>query len=176
MTRRRVSADPHPLFAEAISVTRFWGLVERRSKDNCWPWLGDTDRNGYGVFFFNGKVYGAHELSLSFSTGEKRLDGLDTCHSCDTPECVNPAHLRFDSRLSNVRDMHARGRQGRSGKLTDEKITEIRKRRANGARQIDLARDYGVSDGQISMIVRGKRWAEVGGPIEKDRAQYRKGA
>lgn len=176
MTRRRVSADPHPLFAGAVSVTRFWGLVERRSKDECWPWLGDTDRNGYGVFFFNGKLYGAHELSLSFSTGENRLKGLDTCHSCDTPECVNPAHLRFDTRLSNVHDMLRRGRQGKYGKLTAEQVVMIRERRANGARQKDLARDFDVTDGQISMIVRGKRWADVGGPIEQDQTQYRKGA
>ena len=174
--RRSQNRDPHPIFRDAISVTRFWSLVDKRGEHDCWPWLGDFDKDGYGVFSFNGKLYGAHELSLSFSTGEKRLEGLDACHSCDTPECVNPAHLRFDSRLSNVRDMYARGRQGRSGKLTDEQIIEIRKRRANGARQVDLARDYGVSGGQISMIVRGKRWADVGGPIERNRAQYRKGA
>lgn len=72
--------------------------------------------------------------------------------------------------------MHARDREARTGKLTDPQILEIRKRRAAGARQIDLAKQYNVSDGQISMIVRGKRWADVGGPIEDKRAQYRKGA
>ena len=42
-------------------------------------------------------------------------------------------------------------------------------RRANGARQKDLAEDFGVTDGQISMIVRGIRWADAGGPIQTER-------
>lgn len=167
--RRNPNPRPAPHLADAVSVTRFWSLVQRGTADDCWEWTGDKDRNGYGVFCFQGKKYGAHELALSFTTGEARLPKLDTCHSCDRPECVNPAHLRFDTRRANVADMIARGRAARSGKLTDEEIITIRERRAAGARQVDLARDFGMSHGQISMIVRGKRWPNVGGPIEKNK-------
>lgn len=174
--RRATARDPHPDLAEATKVSRFWRLVMVGMAQECWTWLGDKDDDGYGVFFFNDRRYGAHELALSFTTGEKRVAELDTCHACDNPSCCNPHHLRFGTRLENVHDMHARGRAARGGKLTDEQVGEIRARRANGARQIDLARDYGVTASQISMIVRGKRWPNVGGPIENTQSQYRKGA
>ena len=173
--RRRVNSDPHPDFADAVSVSRFWRLVDRRGPSECWPWLGDADRDGYGVFVFRGRKYGAHELVLSFTTGEKRLARLDTCHACDNPRCCNPEHLRFDTRRANVADMVRRGRAAAPArKFTDEQIVTIRERRALGARQKDLADQFGVTDGQISMIVRGLRWANVGGPIQTER-KYERG-
>lgn len=173
--RRSPNPDPHPELADAISVSRFWSLVDRRAADECWPWRGDTSK-GYGIFQYRGRRYGAHELALSFTTGEKRIDTLDTCHACDNPICCNPGHLRFDTRLSNVQDMHQRGR-ARSGaeKLTADQVRIMRERRAAGARQKDLARDFGVTDGQVSMIIRGIRRADAGGPIETKR-QYRRAA
>ncbi|OQQ23347.1 hypothetical protein A6411_23850 [Prescottella equi] len=172
-TRRRVSSDPHPALAEAVTISRFWRMVDRGGPEECWPWLGDASK-GYGTFFYRGQRVGAHELALSFTTGEKRLDMLETCHACDNPICCNPSHLRFDTRQSNVDDMHSRGRAPRAGKLSDEDIISIRERRAAGARQKDLADHYGVTDGQISMIVRGLRWAHVGGPIQNERKYIRR--
>lgn len=172
--KRCPNPDPHPDFAEAISISRFWSLIDRRGADDCWPWLGDT-RRGYGVFYHRNRLHGAHELALSFTTGEKRLDKLDTCHACDNPICCNPNHLRFDTRLGNVHDMHERGRARSSWKLTAEDVRLLRERRAAGARQKDLARDFGITCGQVSMIVRGLRWAKAGGPIE-ERREYRRAA
>lgn len=173
--RRRVSSDPHPDLVEATSVSRFWRLVDERAPAECWPWLGDTRRDGYGVFRFRGRMVGAHELALSFTTGEQRHPDLDTCHSCDNPPCVNPAHLRFDTRQSNVDDMVARKGPNRvEQKLTAEKVVMIRERRALGARQKDLAEQFGVSNGEISMIVRGLRWSSADGPIEPKNPTNRK--
>lgn len=38
----------------------------------------------------------------------------------------------------------------------------------------DLAEQFGVTDGQISQIVRGLRWKSVGGPIQTER-KYQRG-
>lgn len=171
--RRSVNADPHPDLAEAVTISRFWRLVDQPGPEECWHWQGDRNRDGYGVFHHQGRMVGAHELALSFTTGEKRHPDLDTCHACDNPPCVNPAHLRFDTRQSNVDDMLARrGPNTTRRKLTDEQVVTIRERRALGARQMDLAEQFGVGDGQISMIVRGLRWPDVGGPIETKRSNY----
>ena len=164
--RRRVAASPHPELSEAVSVTRFWRLVDVRATDECWPWLGEYDRD-YGVFHYRGKMRRAPELALSFTYGEKRLESLDTCHECDNPSCVNPDHLRFDTRQSNVDDMMRRGRGNHGRKLDAERVRLIRERRAAGARQKDLAQQFGITDGEVSMIVRGLRWANAGGPIER---------
>lgn len=171
--RRRTAVDPDPLYADAVSVTRFWRLVDVRSETECWLWRGDTDRSGYGVFVYQGRKAGAHEYALSFTTGERRAEGLDTCHSCDNPPCCNPLHLRFDTRTGNVRDMHERGRARNGSALTDADVVLIRERRAAGARQIDLAEQFGLTDGAVSMIVRGIRWPNAGGPIQTERKYIR---
>lgn len=167
--------DPHPEYKIAVQVSRFWRLVNVVSPESCWLWKGDTDRDSYGVFLWGGKVRPAHELALSFTTGEKRHPDLETRHSCDTPPCCNPNHLQFGTRQENVNDMLERGRGATPGrKLTDDQVVTIRERRSMGARQKDLAEQFGVTDGQISMIVRGERWKHLGGPIEEKRNRYRK--
>jgi hypothetical protein len=156
--------------AQAVSVSRFWRLVERHSETQCWPWLGDRDGSGYGVFYFEGSLRGAHELALSFSTGEVRHPYLMTCHSCDNPPCCNPNHLRFDTAQGNVDDMHERGRVHRGSKasrygLTEADVLLMRERRALGARNKDLALDFGVTISAVTAIVHGRNWKHVGGPI-----------
>jgi hypothetical protein len=163
---RNPNPSAHPMLRAAVDVTRFWGNVERRGPDECWPWRGYKDR-GYGYFVWNGRLTGAHELALSFTTGEMRGNGLDTCHSCDNAECCNPAHLRFDTRLSNVQEMDARGRRRSHSTISEADVLMMRNRRAAGARQKDLAEQFGISQGMVSMIVRGQRWAHAGGPIEQ---------
>lgn len=154
----------------AVRVTEFWQSVSIRGDDECWPWMGYLNEDGYGEFFFAGKMYGAHELAVTFTTGEIKDPALDTCHSCDDPPCCNPGHLRFATRLENVADMIKRDRV-RAGsahpfaKLTEAAVVEIRVRRANGAMQKTLAADYSVSEAYISTIVNGLTWVRAGGPI-----------
>lgn len=181
-TRRKVNADPHPSLAEAVAVSRFWRAVDIRGDDECWPWKGHQDGDGYGLFTYHGRVRPAHELARSFAIGELRPHGFDTCHSCDVPSCCNPMHLRFGTRQNNVDDMWERGRAGlRATKLTNELVREMRERRAMGARQADLAAEYGVSAGYVSEIVNGLSWQDAGGPITgkskrtKRRANARRG-
>lgn len=169
-TRRKVNADPHPSLVEAVAVSRFWRSVDVRGDDECWPWSGDRDPHDYGIFFYHDRRRPAHELARSFAVGELRPHGYETCHSCDNPPCCNPAHLRFGTRQDNVDDMWNRGRasQGEShpgAKLTNELVREMRERRALGARQVDLAAEYGVSSAYVSEIVNGLCWQDVGGPI-----------
>ena len=141
-----------------MRVTMFWRLVAVGNPDECWPWQGYRDEHGYGWFQYGGPMRPAHELALSFTTGEERLPGLETCHACHNPPCCNPNHLRFDTRQGNVDDAVAAGRHYRPSlrKLTDEQITTIRQRLAGGARQQDLADQYGVGNPTISNIKRGK--------------------
>lgn len=156
--------------ALAVRVTEFWDSVDRSGgPDDCWPWTGYTNDDGYGEFYIDGRMHGAHELAVTFTTGEVRAPRLDTCHSCDNPPCCNPRHVRFGTRHSNVLEMVQRGRGRNNGRLTPEVVRELRERRAAGARQQDLAQQYGITDGQVSMIVRGLRWRDAGGPIQSER-------
>jgi DNA-binding XRE family transcriptional regulator len=154
-------------------VTAYWMNVQRGDDDECWPWTGYINQDGYGEFYFDGRMVGAHELAVTFTTGEQRLPELETCHSCDNRPCCNPRHLRFDTHKSNVEEMLARGRQVVRRELSDEQVRLIRRRREAGAAQADLAVQFGVSSAYISMIVNGKKRAEAGGPIATQR-EYRR--
>jgi hypothetical protein len=161
--------------ATARKVTEFWTKIRVGRLDECWPWTGSADDDGYGMFFFMGRRRPAHELALTFTTGEIRITGLDTCHGCHNPPCCNLNHLRFDTRQGNVDDMIRAGRQVHPATvLSDEQVRIIRERRAAGAPQQDLADQYGVSDGLISMIVRGLKRADTGGPIATQRMYIRR--
>lgn len=149
-------------YTVAVIVTRFWSQVDVGPSDQCWRWLGYTDDDGYGQFFWHGRMRPAHELAVSFTTGEARLPSLETCHSCHNPPCCNPSHLRFATRIENVQDSQ---RDGRLYRITDEQVREMRERAANGASITAMAGEYGVSAGQVSMICSGKRRKESPGPI-----------
>lgn len=52
-------------------------------------------------------------------------------------------------------------------KLDEEKVTEIKRALARGAIGADLARTYGVTNTQISLIRHGKTWKHVPWPSER---------
>ena len=118
-------------------------------------------------------MVGAHELALTFKSGEVRLPNLDTCHSCDNPPCCNPRHLRFDTRQSNVDDMV---RAGHHHRVPDALVRLIRERRAAGAAQADLAFQYGVSQAFVSNVINGRTRREAGGPIGTIRRRFERSA
>lgn len=91
------------------AMRRFWSKAER-SKDECWRWLGATDRDGYGCFSAGGQKMQAHRVSAVFA-GLPLASGLFACHRCDNPPCINPAHLFVGTNRDNVDDQVAKGRQ-----------------------------------------------------------------
>lgn len=160
----------------APRITEFWMSVAVSDDEaECWPWTGYQE-DGYGRFFWEGRMVGAHELAVTFTTGEVRAPGLDTCHRCNNPICCNPHHLRFDTRAGNVADMVTAGtaRNGNT-RLTPEAVQVIRERYAHGAAQTSLADDYRISASLVSAIVRGRRWPDAGGPIITERKYNRDG-
>lgn len=51
----------------------------------------------------------------------------------------------------------------------------IRTRAAHGATGRSIAADYGLSESAVTMILTGKRWANVGGPIRNAHGNRRHG-
>lgn len=53
------------------------------------------------------------------------------------------------------------GTRNAAARLTDDQVRTIRQRYADGARQVDLAADFDVTQGLISQIVRRAAWAHI---------------
>jgi hypothetical protein len=120
--------------------------------ESCWIWNGTRQHTGYGQFKISGKTFRAHRVSYEHFTG-RIPDKLLVRHTCDTPLCVNPAHLVLGTDLDNMTDKVERGRVPRGtshylSKLTDAQIEEIRQLYVSGDKQFSqpaLARKYGVN-------------------------------
>lgn len=56
-------------------------------------------------------------------------------------------------------------------RLTDGQVREVREKFRNGARQVDLAEEYGISQNTVSSLVLGRTRRACGGPISPGTAQ-----
>lgn len=145
---------------------RFLSKVEILSEDPdaCWLWAGTFFTNGYGAFRWDGKNNRAHRLSLRMAKGESTLNAL---HSCDTPACVRPDHLRWGTIQENhddarSRNRHARGDEHGKRKLSEGDVREIRAEYATGTiTQRELAVKWGMSEQAINNIFCGRTWSHV---------------
>lgn len=137
---------------------RFWKMVNKT--DSCWLWTGKLHRTGYGLIsdMINGKRKDirAHRVSYKIHHGSLP-DDMFVCHTCDTRNCVNPAHLFLGTNQENVNDMvqkkrQAHGSKNGHSKLSPEQVSEIM---TSTETQTELAKRYGVCQSQISRIKTG---------------------
>lgn len=144
---------------------------ERRTDrgDTCWIWLGSTNKAGYGQLGVSRTRRYAHQLAYELYRGPI-AEGLEVCHTCDRPSCVNPEHLFLGTHAQNMADMARKGRgatRHRPGdlhpmaKLTEGQVREIRERIVAGEKQVDLATEFGVRFSTISMLHRRQTWSHV---------------
>lgn len=162
-------------------ATKFWARVERGTPTECWRWTARRNANGYGTLKVNGRQWLAHRVAWALTVGTDP-GPLLVCHHCDNPGCVNPAHLFVGTASDNAQDMVRKGRahlqkhpelspytlypgsrpkgerNGRA-RVTEAVVTEIRAMRAGGMSQAAIGRKVGLSQQQISHIVRGVCWA-----------------
>ena len=129
----------------STSVERFEGQYTPEPMTGCWLWLGSLD-NGYPTFREGGRKSSVTRAVLGLNPG----DGLQACHRCDNPPCMNPAHLFAGTHEDNMRDALAKGRMYR--KLSHRALREIVERCTSGESQASVARAFGVSKTYVSFI------------------------
>lgn len=146
---------------------RFWEYVLKT--DGCWLWQGQVDKDGYGMYvttLYNQRTtHKVHKLAFEECVGPVPL-GLRVLHHCDNPPCVKPDHLFLGTQQDNLLDMCAKGRQARGEnhgmrQLNTDDIIAIRRFKQERVPQHAIAKWFGVSEGNVSNILRGKRWSHV---------------
>ena len=134
----------------------------------CWLWTGALSKCGYGNLRAGGKNHRAHRFFYEANFGPIPAN-LFVCHKCDTPACVNPAHLFLGTPKDNTQDALRKGRPLRphvpvfgerqhSAKLDENAVRFIR---ASGWTQTKCAAFFCVGQNAISKIRRGVTWKHV---------------
>lgn len=161
----------------------FWNRVARRGEEECWPWIGAHNKDGYGHLYVVSRKrnIGAHRLSWEIHHGPIP-PGLLVCHTCDNPNCVNPYHLFLGTQKENLADRDqkgrgingpkngrhthpertARGERNGSAKLTGDMVGRIlREWKGRTTSQRELARQLGVHYDTVWRVVHGKFWKHL---------------
>lgn len=164
------TATPLPKASPAECLARYY----RVDPSGCWIWTGSRytqfGKPTYGQTSYNGKRMGAHKASYLVHVGPIP-EGLDVMHSCNVKACVNPAHLSTGTRSQNLLDGFAAhpgvcaGENNGRARLTWDDVHAIRAAGKAGTLQRELAARYGVTQAQISQILRGSRWPESKCPV-----------
>lgn len=157
---------------------RFREKVAQGAINDCWSWMGARTVKGYGYFRKRHPVT-RRDTSLmahrfAWVLEHKRIvpSGLLVCHHCDNRLCVNPTHLFVGTNDDNMRDMVRKGRASREPRmqgeghtlavLTEREVRAIRRiYAAGGVSQKALGKRFGVSEGNIYMITKGKTWRHI---------------
>ena len=128
---------------------RFWRFVTPGNADACWIWRGARHWNGYGQILVarpRRRKLRAHRVSWELHYGPVP-SGMEVCHHCDNPPCVNPAHLFIGTRSDNARDASRKGRLHRTqGPMSPATVAEMLAMLRNGATQVAAARRFQVSE------------------------------
>lgn len=147
-------------------MKRFWDKVRIITIDGCWLWTAATagGRGGeYGVFRLSSprRMVYAHRFAYARLHNKDDRDLGEMMHLCDNPLCCNPLHLQEGTHQENVRDMHRKGRAGRSCKLSEHAVREIRTQLQNGKRVKDIAKRFQVTHSTVSLIKSKKIWKHI---------------
>lgn len=145
---------------------RFWEKVDKT--EHCWLWTAGTDSSGYGVIRYKNKNWKAHRLSLLLF-GSGFLEGLDVCHSCDNPTCVNPDHLFSADTSTNMLDMVKKGRHGAGSKtISYEEFLTLNPQFNKSDQCLRKAHNFSDKNTRIKYIKRENRFARICRQCQKD--------
>ena len=109
-------------------------------------------------------------------------ESMFVCHKCDNRLCVNPEHLFLGTHKDNMKDMANKGRRSSNpipkdsihisirgtkhpkNKLSEQQVLCIFK---DIRKQKDIAKEYGITQEQVSSIKCLKTWAWLTNSIPK---------
>lgn len=124
------------------------------------------DKDGYPRITRFGHGIRLSHYIIYLETGELVPKGKVVMHSCDNPNCINPAHLKVGTHKENMADCVAKGRTPKgeakpNAKITDEQAYYIKFISQESNKE--LALKYGVHPRAILAIRKNetRKWLTI---------------
>jgi len=130
-----------------------------KDDNGCWMWIKGQSGD-YGKIIWKGKTSTAHRASYRAFKGEIP-EGLNVCHKCDKPLCVNPDHLWLGTQKENRQDAvnknrTPKGTKNHFHKFTDKQVEEMIKLKKEGFSYSRLTRIFNCSTVYLWLITTRK--------------------
>lgn len=161
--RNRRHGDPLTINGTPPGSTSKWlrEVALKWNSDDCLPYPFATGSHGYGEARIDGEVVCAHVFVCESVHGTKPSPDHEVAHDCKMKICVNGLHLRWDTRLGNMRDKFrdgtiVRGEEHPIAKLDEKSVLAIR---TDTRPQPQIAESYGISRTNVSAIKTRRSWA-----------------
>ena len=148
----------------------FHKRFEKGAADECWNWQGCVTSRDQLILNLEGKLYNARRLAVYYAgLIDHGNSSICITASCDNHMCVNPNHLRLETRGQMQNRLKAEGKttkgsKHKMSKLTEADILEMRKLFIKGNKRFGyagLAKQFGVTPGCVRDIMIGKTWTHI---------------
>jgi hypothetical protein len=149
-----------PNYGSAYSTLK--DLISRKT-DDCVLWTRAKRERGYGVVYTSGEIRRTNVLSWEISNSRKVPEGLEVCHSCDNPPCINPRHLFIGTHLQNMRDAQRKLRmqQGEGHYRSRLTVDTVRAIRLSNKTNKEISGELGLHRSHVSVIRSRKIWKSL---------------
>lgn len=153
-----------------------WYVTERKARKRK---LSTNPNRRFYVFFSWGMRSVSRLVCEAFHGSCP--DGMECCHNDGDCQNNRASNLRWDTRESNVRDIHlhggnkgTRGERNCNARLTTKTVKAIMRRWAEGGSQSQIARELGLRRARVCEIVLGYSWCHVTGLPKRSRRSNKK--
>lgn len=149
-------------------------LLKVEKTNECWVWKAGKDKNGYGIFRFNGRNRPAHRVSYELFVNTIPSEMI-ICHKCDNKLCVRPDHLFLGTNKTNSIDCSnkkrniaqtnpekvPKGEKHGNAKLTKEIVLNVLKEYEDSKSKKIIMNKFGLKIYTINNILGGRTWNSV---------------
>jgi hypothetical protein len=158
-------------FASPALIESARSRLSQRIVENgeCFLWQGCKGSRGYGTLAVGKRnKESAHRLAWALANKSAPPAGMHVMHSCDTPACVNPAHLSIGTAADNQRDCSRKGRKNvargsrhKSAKTTEGQMVRAAQLFAQGMTYRCISGRLGISRWSLIKTLQGHRWPHL---------------
>lgn len=153
----------HPLGLRAQQAEQreaFFARALEDAGDACILWPFSVSVYGYGKWNVGKRIFFAHREACRRAHGECPPDKSHAAHSCRTPLCCNPKHLRWATPQENNDDkkLHGTvpaGEEHPKSKISDAAIRAMRALRGKMTSR-EIANRFGISHGYCAAVLSEK--------------------